>query len=339
MAYYALDCVDDALEATRAFLVPVDRGRWLRLAVVAFFLSGASGVSSAPNVSLNAGPEEIPFEGGPPLDGDFPPGSPAELVDQFLPLLIGLAVVFAGVGLLFLLAGSVMEFVLVDALRTESVTVRASAREHLGAGVALFLFRVALGAVVLGLLGGLGYLLVVPALGTGGAPLAVGVLLLLLAGLLVGLAAALVHGLTTDFVVPTMIHEDRGLTSAWSRFWPVLRDDLGQFAVYVVVRFVLTVGVGIVASVATGIAAVVVGVPFALLGGVAFLGFGGELTVASAVVFGLVAAAFVLTLLAVTAVVQVPLKTFTRYYELLVLGDVEPDLDLVAERRRAIRSE
>lgn len=340
MPYYALSCVDDAVDATRAFLVPVDRGRWLRLAVVVFFLSGASGVGSFPNVSWNLGPGEVPFDGAPPFDGDFSfDGPPAELFDHFLPLLVGLAIVFAAVGLLFVLIGSVMEFVLVDALRTESVAVRASMREYLGAGVALFLFRVVLGAVVFGLLAGLGLLLVVPVLDAGGAQLAIGVLLMLFAGLVVGIAAALLHGFTTDFVVPTMVHESRGLGSAWRRFWPVLRDNLAQFGVYVVVRFLLTIGVGIVASIVLGVAAVVVGVPFAVVAGVAFLGFGGALTVVSAVVFGLVAAAFVLTLLAVTAVVQVPLKTFTRYYELLVLGDVEPELDLVADRRRAVREE
>jgi len=332
MAYYALECVDDAVEATRDFLLPVDRSRWLKLAVVVFFLSGGSGVSSLPNTSWNVSAEELGVV-------DIPPGldSLPELFDTVLPFLVGLAVVFALVGVVFALVGSIMEFVLVDSLRTESVAVRATMREYLGGGLALFAFRLVLGLVVVGLFAALAFVLVVPAIGND-AQLLFGVAVLVPVGLVVGVTAAVVHGLTTEFVVPTMIHEDRGLRSAWSRFWPVLRGNLGQFALYVLVRFALTIGVGIVAGIAVGIAAVVVGVPFVVLGGVAWFGTGGALTLGSAVVYGLLLAVYVLTLLAVTAVVQVPLKSFTRYYELLVLGDVEPELDLIPERRESVRS-
>lgn len=51
MEYAALSCLGDALDATRELLFPVDRGLWLRLAVVVFFLSGGSGVGSLPNLS------------------------------------------------------------------------------------------------------------------------------------------------------------------------------------------------------------------------------------------------------------------------------------------------
>jgi hypothetical protein len=332
MVWYALECVDDAVEATREFLLPVERSRWLKLAVVVFFLSGGSGVTSLPNTSFSFQAGDFDFTG-------LPTGqvSPSELLDQFLPLLVGLAVVFAILGLLFTLVGSIMEFVLVDSLRRESVDVRTLFRRHVGGGLALFAFRILLGLVVAAVIGGLAYLLIVPALGND-TQVVFGALILVPVALVVGITAAIVHGLTTEFVVPTMIHDDRGLRSAWGRFWPVLRNNLGQFALYVLVRIALTIGVGIIAGIAIGIVAVVVGIPFALLGGVAWLGTGGTITLGSAIVYGLILAAYVLILLAATAVVQVPLKTFTRYYELLVLGDVDPDLDLVAERREAIRA-
>lgn len=332
MVYYALECVDDAIDATREFLLPADRRRWLKLAVVVFFLSGGSGVSSLPNTSVNVSAGE--FDLGGFLSGT---DSIPALLDQFLPVLVGLAVVFAAIGLVFTLVGSIMEFVLVASLRTESVTVRATAREYVGEGIALFAFRLLLGLVVLGIVGGLAAVLVLPVLGND-AQVLVGAAVLVPVALVVVVTAALVHGLTTEFVVPTMIHEDRGLPSAWARFWPVLRGNIGQILVYVLVRFAITIGVGIVAGIATSIAAVVVGIPFLLLGGLAFLGTGGTLSLASAAVYGLLVAAFVLLLLAATAVVQVPLKTYTRYYELLVLGDVDADLDLIPERREAIRS-
>lgn len=337
MSYHALSCLGDAVDATRAFLVTVDRSRWLRLAVVVFFLSGGTGVSSLPNASGD-------FQFGEPGAGGFGPGEfpdrivvPAELLDQYLPLLLGLAIVFGAVGLVFALVGSLMEFVLVDSLRTESVTVRASMRDYLGGGLALFVFRLLLWVVTMTILGSVGYVLLAPALAAGGLQLALSILLFLIVAVIVGLTAALVNGFTTHFVVPTMIHEDRGLRDGWGRFWPVLRDNPDQFVVYVVVRLALTVGVSIIGSLATGLVAVVLTLPFLLVGGAVWVGVGGTTTLSGAIAIGLVVAAFVLVLLAITALVQVPLKTFTRYYELLVLGDIDPQLDLVADRRRAIR--
>ncbi len=331
MVYHALECVDDAIDATREFLLPVDRSRWLKLAVVVFFLSGSSGVSSLPNTSFSFAPGEVEFSGQ-----LFDPASLSELFDQFLPLVVGLAIVFALVGVVFALVGSIMEFVLVESLRTESVAVRATMRNYLGGGLALFAFRIVLGLVVFAIVGGLTYLLVVPSLGND-AQVVAGAIVLIPVVFVVGIAAAVANQLTTEFVVPTMIHEDRGLRSAWGRFWPILRQNLGQFALYIVVRFALTIGVGIVAGIATGIAGVIVGVPFAIIGGIAFLGTGGTVTLVSAIVYGVLIVAFILSLLAATAVVQVPLKAFTRYYELLVLGDVEPALDLIPDQREAIR--
>lgn len=337
VSYHAVSCLGDAVDATKAFLLPVERERWLKLAVVVFFLSGGTGVGSAPSasgqVSAGAGVGDV---AGEPF-GDLPvPGEPA--FDRLLPVLVGLVAVIALVALVFVLVGSVMEFVLVEALRTESVAVRAPARRHLRDGLALFVFRLVLGVIVFGLLGTLGFVLVLPAVDAGGAQLAVGILVVVLVGIVVGAVAALVHELTVQFVVPVMVQEGRGLVDGWRRFWPVLRGNLGQFAVYVLVRIAVAILVGIVASIVVGVLAVVLAIPFVLVGVALFLGFGGTLTLTTGIGLGVVAVGYFLLLLAVSTVVHVPLKTFTRYYELLVLGDVESDLDLVAERRASVRA-
>lgn len=329
MVYHAVACFEDAIEATKAFLLPVDRGRWLRLAVVVFFLSGGSGVSSVPG---NAG--QVTIEGG-SLPTDAAPG---ELLNQYLPAIVVIAAVFALVAVGFTLVGSIMEFVLVDSLRRESVTVRASVREHFRKGLSLFAFQIALLGLVAGAVGGAGYLFVLPALDGGGASLVLGIVGVVLVGVGLAFTAGLVHLLTVHFVVPTMLHEDRGLVSGWKRFWPVLRGNIGQFAIYVLLRFGVMIGVGFVAGTVVGIAAVVVGIPFVLVGGLVFFGSGFQLMAVTAVVLAAVAVAYVLVMLAASTVVQVPLKTFTRYYQLLVLGDVTPELDLIPQRRQDVRS-
>lgn len=335
MGYAALSCLGDALDATQEFLLPVDRGLWLRLAVVVFFLSGGSGVGSLPNLSWQfpAGNAE-----GLPVDAVPADGLPIALFEEHLPLIVGIAAVFALAGLLFTFVGAVMEFVLVDALRRESVSVRAMFREHVRKGLTLFTVYLVLFLVTAGPITGSAFLFVVPALDGGGAPLAVGVLLTGLIAVVVGVLAALAYVFTVAFVVPTMLAEDRGLRSAWGRFWGVLRSNVVEFLVYLAIRVGVLIAVGIVAGTVVGIAGALLVLPFGIIAGVIFFASGASFSVVSAILVGFVALLYGLTILAVVAVVQVPLKTFTRYYELLVLGDIEPELDLVRERREDLRS-
>lgn len=339
MAYAALSALGDAVDATRELLLPVDRGLWLRLAVVVFFLSGGSGVGSLSNASsqtAGSGTGELPAD-----------VAPMELLDEFLPIIIGLAVLAAIVGLAFALVGAVMEFVLVDALSTEAVSVRAMFREHVRKGLSLFVFQLLLFLTTAGIIGGVGFLTVWPAIESGGAALAVGILLTALVGFAVGLVAVLTYVFTVSFVVPTMLVEDRGLRAAWGRFWTVLRNNLGEFLVYLPVRIAVMIGVGIAAGIVTGIVAAALLIPFGILAGIVFLTSGvalsvgavGSLPLGLLLVLGALAVLYVLVLFVVTAFVQVPLKTFTRYYELFVLGDIEPDLDLVSERREKLRAD
>lgn len=339
MAYAALSALGDAVDATEEFLLPIERGLWLRLAVVVAFLSGGSGVGSLPNVSWQT---SVGDAGIVPVDA-----APTELLSEYLPVIVGVAVLAALLGLAFALTGAVMEFVLVDALRTESVSVRAMVREQFRRGLSLFAFQILLVLVFAGLVGAVGAVTVLPALNSGGAAIAVGVLLTGLVAVGVGLPLALAYVFTVAFVVPTMLAEDRGLRSAWGRFWPVLRGNLAQFLVYLVARLAILIGVGIAAGIITGIVAAVLLIPFGLLAGVAFLASGVALSVgavsslplALVLVIGVLAVLYALSVFAAVALVQVPLKTFTRYYELFVLGDIEPDLDLVAERRENLRSD
>lgn len=320
MTLYAVDDVADAVAATRAFLLPVDRSRWLRLALVVFFVGGGTG---APQLSGSA-----PDTGGastlPPLDG-----TALALVGAAVALVVALV-------LAFLFVGSTMEFVLVASLRRESVALRRDWRAHWRRGARLFGFRLALAAATLAALALVVALVAAP--GLLGVPVGSVVALLVAVPLLlvVVVGAGLVGGFTTAFVVPVMLVDDRGLLAAWRRFWPTLTGQPRQYAAYAVAAFVLQFAVGLLAALATALVAVVLAVPFGLvaLAGVALLGVVEALGWA---VVGVAAALFVLSLVLVSALVAVPVRTFRRYYDLLVLGDTNPSFDLVAERRRALR--
>jgi hypothetical protein len=45
------------------------------------------------------------------------------------------------------------------------------------------------------------------------------------------------------------------------------------------------------------------------------------------------AVVFIIAVIVLAALVQVPILAYLRYYALLVLGDIEPDFDLISNRR------
>jgi hypothetical protein len=338
MTWYAVDAIDDALEATRSFLWPFDRSRWARLAVVVFFLGGVGGVNPLQLGSSTSGGTDAPA----PPGGPGPSGSPVP--SEVLSSIGGpeLAIIAAIVGVIALLAvgflfvGSVMEFVFVDSLRREDVTIRRYWREHWRRGLRLFGFRLMLGIATLAVVGLLLAVVLAPVV-LGGNILGLGLLLLVVPLLIVlSVVVGLVNGFTTMFVVPVMLVEGRAVVSAWRRFWSTLTGEWKQYAVYAVIGFVLQLAGGIVAGLATLVGALVVAIPLGIVG---LLG-AGLLTVvpiAGWVVIGIAVVAFGLAVVVLTLFVSVPVQTYLRYYALFVLGDTNDAFDVIADRRRAVR--
>ena len=348
MSLSALDSVDDAIEATKRFLLPFDRARWFRLAVIMLFVAGA-GVSF-PNVptGFGGGPDVgSPGPGPGPDPGPGPaPGSPdLELTGTLLALIVGLFVLVVALVLLWAVAGAVMEFVFVESLRTEHVRLWTYFKSNLRRGARLFVFRAVIWLVTVGLVaavvGGLFFL----ALG-GSTPTAPNSAVIALLGLLAVaipvllLAVAVVGtflGFTNMFVVPVMLVEERGVISAWRRFWGTLTADWKEYLVYLVVSILLGIGVGIASGFLTLIVVLVLAIPFAVAGLPLLFAFDANAIVGSVLlVLGLVYALLVFVSL---LLIKVPFQTFLRYYALLVLGDTNPEFDVVPDARRAVRTD
>ena len=83
--------------------------------------------------------------------------------------------------------------------------------------------------------------------------------------------AAVVHVLTKDFVVPQMALEDVSAMEAWRRLWPMVQAEQGDYAVYVLMKIVLAIGVGIVIGIVSLILGLIVAIPAAVLGIIAVL--------------------------------------------------------------------
>ncbi|MCU4752522.1 hypothetical protein OB919_11060 [Halobacteria archaeon AArc-curdl1] len=327
MSWRAIDELRPSFEATKSLLFPFDLRRWLVLAVIVFFVSGASGAN--PDISTtawDAPPEEAPvFE--PPIISE-PPILPE----------IGLAwILFAfgfvlAIGLVLLLLGAIMEFVFVRVVTDRDIRLRGYVSENVRNGVSLFLFRIAIGLGVLALvaLPAIVLFLLSP------------ILLVLLAIVLVPILVLVAIGLwvvlrfTADFVVPIMVLEDVGILEAWGKLWPALVADWKQYGVYALARIFL----GIVASVLAGfgfvVIGIVLGIPFGIIAAAVYLVFEvllGMLTIAIVSLIGLGVLYLILVFIAGITFVQVPIQTYLRYYSLFVLGSVTPPFDMVAPLR------
>lgn len=331
---HALENLDDALDATTGFLRPVDRSTWAKLAVVAFFIGGPG---------ANANTVQWTFGGG-GNGGGPPPAGFVEPTVGGLDLLVAAAVLAAALALalLFGLVGSVMEFVFVQSLRRETVDVREYWRAHWRQGLRLFAFRLVLFAFVLGSVAVLAIPVLVGAFDvatvTSGVAIAFFVVLLPVV-LVLAITVGVVNGFTTVFVVPIMLLEDCGVLAGWRRLWPSVRSSPLQFLAYLVASFFLGVLGGVLVLVVALVLALVILVPFGVL-----FAIGGAVLVfvseaAGVGVLVLVGAAYALAVLAVVALVQVPVQTYLRYYALLVLGDVDPELDAVPDQRARVRDD
>lgn len=328
VSLHALDDIDDAYRAARAFLLPFDRGRWFRLALVVLFLGG-SGFN-------------VPMSGGDIPTGDTGTAPGAEMPEITTAILIGFAILIGVVlllGLAYLFVGSVMEFVFIASLRDEEVTLRRYWGENLGRGARLFAFRVGLGVLGLLVFGGMVAILLAPILTGGGiAVTAVLFLAMIPVFFLAILLFAVVHMFTAAFVVPVMLHEDRRVIEGWRRFWPTVRANWKEYGAYAVMSWLLSIGLGIVVGIVMIVGALVLLVPALILGliGVIVMAVLPPVGVLVLAVTGLL---YLIGLIVAYALAQVAVQTFLRYYALFVLGDTNETFDLIPERRAAVRAD
>jgi len=341
MSLHAIDDISDAIDATKAFLLPFALRTWLKLAVVVFFITGGGGGFTNFPSSGNFGGEGGSGSGPDPVaaDGSVPTtldGIVAAVSVELL-VIVALAVLLV---LLFGLLSNFMEFVFVQSLVSREVHVRRYLGRHVGNGLRLFVFRTLLSLGTLALVAGAAYAVFVTTFGGSMENITVESLfpLLLLAigaFFLVSVVLGLVNGFTNVFVVPMMVTGDRGLLGSWKRLLGSMRRNLKQYLAYLVFSIILALGIGIVAGTVAFVAALALGIPVFIVAMVVLSMPGhGLVGVALVVLVGLLA---LLLLLLVTSFANVPLQAFLRYYAMLVLGDIDESLDPIPELRADIR--
>ncbi len=241
-----VDPVSHAIEWTKRLLFrPFDLGRWFVIGFCAW-LAGL-GESGGANFNYRYGEHHNV--------GNFRDAlhrAHAYFLSNIawlLPLIIVLVVLGVALGLLLLWLSSRGRFMFLHCVALNRAEVAEPWRQFARQGNSLFLFRLALGLI-----------LMLPALPLfvaicvaiwrmieRGAVTAPGVLLAIVAGLAfvgVCIVGAVISKLTTDFVVPIMFLRRNRCLQAWKEFLGLLAANAGNFILYLLFQIVIGIVIG-----------------------------------------------------------------------------------------------
>ena len=170
-------------------------------------------------------------------------------LDWIVPLAAAVVVIGLGFWLLFLWLNSRGKFMFLHCVALDQAEVSKPWSQFAHEGNSLFLFRLGLGLI--------GWVLTLPLvvmiavmifkMVQRGEPDAVGILgatglgLVLIA---VAVVFAIIHKLTTDFVVPIMFLRRSRCLTAWKELWTLLSARAGQFILYFLFSIVLSMAIG-----------------------------------------------------------------------------------------------
>jgi hypothetical protein len=320
----AVDAVGPALDRMRQVLFrPVRPALWLRLFVIGLLtgeLSSGGGGRLQTAVQL---PATLARTAGRP---HFLPLGWAQLAPMLPLLIIGLVVAVVLVFVLMYL-GTVLRFVLLEAVITGQVRVRQSFRRWRRGAGSLFVLRIWLML--------LGWAVMLPLIAVpllrlwraGFQPEALLAMLPLLAGVVtllvvLGLLWLLVWLLIKDFAVPIMAIEELSVGPACRRLWQMLRARPGAFAGYVGMKIVLAVAAGMITTIVVFIVVIVLLIPALLLVGLGAAS-GGTATAGHALTWALIVAVIavlIVVAVAVAAAIGVLVMVFFQAYVLRFLA-------------------
>jgi len=343
MPVSAVDCVQPALQHTREQLFTRFRfGQWSRLALVGI-LAAELHVGGCNFGNLGNTWPRIPHKSGrgflpsSSLPSGWPPFNPAHIpahMGQFVGLIVAVIFVAIVFAFIFLYINSVFRFILFDSVLRRECSIGEGWRKWRRAGGRFFLWQIVFLIATWLFLAVLVGLPLALAFAAGWATnltqhlgrLIVGVLLL---GVLIAafvLIAAVVQVLAKDFLVPIMALENLNFADGWHRLLAMIGREKGRYAVYLLLKLVLSIAAAILFSIIAIIPAlfvIVPGVVAVVAGHEAGLGWN-VTTISLAIIFG---SLLLLLLIYLIALVCVPATVFFPAYALHFLAARYPNLD------------
>jgi len=271
------------------------------------------------------------------LPFNWPPANPAQIsehLSQFIGLiLLGLAVAMV-LGFVFMYINSVFRFILFDSVLHKHCSIsRGWSKWHRAGGrfflwqlvfqFAFWLFLLFLIAVPLAVVFAAGWV-TNPREHIG--PLALIVIMFLGAFAIFILLAAAVQVLAKDFLVPLMALDNLDFADGWHRLLAVIEPEKGRFAIYLLLKLVLSIAAAILFGLIAIVPVLFVAVPgvVAVIAGKS-AGMGWNVTTVSlAIILGTMLA---LLLVYLIALVCVPATVFFPAYALHFFASRYPNLN------------
>ncbi len=262
------------------------------------------------------------------------PSAISEHIGQFIGLIVVGIFVAVVLAFVFLYISSVFRFILFDSVLRRQCSIGEGWGKWRRAGGRFFLWQIVFQIAVwlfLLVLVGVPLALAVAAGWTTDLRQHVGRLIvgvILLGGLIVAftVTAAVVQVLAKDFLVPIMALEDLDFADGWHRLLAMIRRETGRYAVYLLLKLVLSIAAAILFGIIALIPALLVVIPgvVAVLAGKA-AGLGWSVTTISlAIIFGTL---LLLLLIYLIALVSVPATVFFPAYAMYFLASRYPNLD------------
>ena len=324
MGWYSIDAIDVAFKRTKKILIePFNFWKWLKLAIIIFFIGGGIGNQgfNYNQGTFDTSRKEVEW---PSFDEIF--NQVGQFWQQYQThILIAVAFIILFI-LIFGFISSVMDFVFVESIVTDIVSIRAYFKKYLRPGFSLFIVRTIIGLVLLMLL----ILAVMPillpfirsnAIITPG--LILGSILWLI---LILLVLALVNGILESFIglcIPIMMYKDIGIIAALGKIIARFREEWRQILVYWIIRIVVGLAAGILVGIVALIVLFGILVPVILSGAILYfilsglgLGISNILFWVVMITYGLFAA---IPLILFLLMASVPVPVFMKYHLLTFL--------------------
>lgn len=335
MPISAVDCVQPAIQHAREQLFkPFRWGQWSRLALVGILAaelhSGGCGGLSSFNVPISRPQSDGHGFSASPFLPHIDPARIAQFAGLIAAALLAAFILF----FVLLYISSVFRFILFDSVLKKRCMIGEGWQRWHRVGRGFFLWQLVF-LISMSLI--LGFLIGVPiavAMAAGWltnpgqhtGPFIGGVILLV--GLLIvfALAAAAVQVLARDFLVPIMALEGVDFADGWGRLLELMRPEPGKYAIYLLLKLVLSIAAGILFGIIAIFPAIAVAVPaviLVVLGKAAGLRWT-VMTISLAVILGTM---LLLILIYLIALVCVPAAVFFPAYSIYFFASRYPNLE------------
>ncbi|MBD3203284.1 hypothetical protein GF327_03255 [Candidatus Woesearchaeota archaeon] len=318
---YAIDIIEDSFNKTKKLLFPIRKSFWLKMGFVSLFSgrAGSGSYSSGYNSNqIESFPEDVKSTIG-EINNNFLFN--LKKYGYFIGIFISLVLLIV---LFFSYIFSIFKFMFIQGVLEKKINIKRSFNKNKKLGASLFVFRIYLGLISIGLMllifsplifaflnGALqffNYLLLIP---------------MLFSFFILIFIVRIVNFIVMNFLVIIMYNKDVSIRSSWNHFKKITSEKKVEIFLFWIMKIVL----GIVGGIA--IAIIVIGflIAFGIIGAIlAFIFYfmyaasNSYLILGTGIVFGVIL--FLFFIYAV-AVVSLPVDVFFQYYSINMIKKLE----------------